>query len=564
MTGGFRRFRYGPTLSILVSKYLYTTPAVAIREMIANARDQYNHKDSKGRALHGEIYLLLNSTKKTLRCIDYATGIIDPNFDVLGGETIGKTVGDVTSTVRDPTPGIGGQFHMGKASYAKLSTIKEVGKQVISFYSNNGTEGLQMHMIYNDTETGEDQELGWDDPPYRLPPKLIDEARDEEGIGLTVEVHDVLEEFLWISHIRKLVGEQFGILLEANEIKVFIRDEVNDNESEWERINAAPEFQQCRKKDAKELHLDGDHIMTHCLKFEEKPPWHNIKICIQDVVVTQIHSDNKVKGWINYIRLQPNLPRDGIMQDHNYSEMMKYLLPYIDDNFPKQHKKQESQLKGIKDLKKIFQDMMESAFELFPNDPFILAGVYDEVSDIKGNILKKDVKGNTNKQKGPISRLGQGRDKDDPNNPEGEVVIPIGKKRRRRKGTGKGSHGGTKGTWVTDPDGIPRWYLNPNTEEPDRPDTGPIKPQLEIEDKEIGEDKPITYMETPSKLILNRDQPATISILKMQKHYRQQVLGPLLAEAVAEYIVRFRPTPTSIGDYRQMVTQLYTHCFFKV
>ena len=246
---------------------------------------------------------------------------------------------------------------------------------------------------------------------------------------------------------------------------------------------------------------------------------------------------------------------------------MRHLpLLLADLGFEKQHTKRDPKLKGVKDLTKLFANMIKQAMELYQRDPIMLQGVFSEISDIKGEILDNDKNhlDKKDKKKGLISRLGEGIDSESEDDPHGEIVVPIGTKRKRGRGKGKGSKGGKRSTWITDPDGIQREYLTPIVDQdPNRPPTGPIKPTLVIEDKEIGIDKPITYMEKASHLILNKSQPATYGILMMQKHYRQTSLGPFMAEALAEFIVRNRQTPTSIIEYRQMVNDLYTRVFFQ-
>jgi hypothetical protein len=554
----FKPFEYGRSLSILLSLYLYTVPEVAIREMISNSRDQYLDKRTFGTANHGKFFITIDPARKKFRGADYATGIISPDFQKFGSDTLGKSVGDRFSSVENPDEEMIGQFHLGKASYAKMSLVKE--GPAVSFYSNNGIEGLILEMCMEHTELG--IEPVWKDPPYRLPPKLIDQVREEKGVGLTVEIHDVVPKLLRSYYVKQVVGEQFAILIHRKIIQILLQD-LSAPIPEFKPVAAADWILDCKEE---KLAMDGDHVMTHCLMPEEKPPYENVRVCVKHVFIKSIHFENKVKGWLNYNRLRPNIPRDGFLDDDRYSEMLRYVTPLIDERFERLHTKKDPKLKGLNDLTKLFKDMIKNAMQLYERDPIILSGVFNELSDIKGNLLKTDEKNRKDleKKKGPISKTGKGKESGDLEDAEGEIVIPINQKGTGVDGGGIGTKGGTKATWETDEEnGREREYLTPNlNEDKDRPETGPIKPALQIIDEELGLEKPITYMPNASKLILNKSQPACYGILIMQKHYRQTSLGPFMAEALAEFITRNRPSPTAITEYRQMVNDIYTKSFF--
>jgi len=554
MTNDFKPFDYGRSMSIFLSDYMYTTPEVSVREMISNARDQYLDESTFNKPNHNKVFIIVDPLRKKFRLVDYATGIINPDFQMMGSNTLGKIVGSRISTVENPDEEMIGQFHVGKASFAKMSTVAE--GPVVSFYSNNGKEGLILQMLIRNTDIG--KELGWEDPPYRLPPKLIHEAREEREIGLTVEVHDVIDKLLRVSYVKRVVGEQFGILLSRKHLHVFVKDGTAPN-AEWDKVKASSDLDCTREE---KLNLDRDHFMSHCLSVDEKPPYDNIKICVKHVFIKSIHVPYKVKGWINYNRLRLNGPRDAFLTDDRHDEMMKYFSPLLDERFEKQHNNRDPKPKGLKDLTKLFGKMIKQVIELYDRDPLILSGVFNDHSDMKGNILdtNKNKIENLHKQNGPISPTGKGNEGEPI---EGEILIPVPRKRGKRgKGKGRGTGGGDETTWQIDEEnGKEREYFTGALEE-QRPQTGPIEPVFRIEDREIGIEKPITYMENPMLLILNPSQPAMYGILRMQDHYRQTSLAPFMAEALAEFITRNRQTPTSIVEYRQMVNDIYTSSLF--
>jgi hypothetical protein len=388
---GFEPFDYGRSMSIFLSDYMYTTPEVAIREMIANARDQYLHKDTFTRPHHNEIYVVIDPIHETFRCIDYATGILDINeFKLMGSNRMGKQVGDRLPTVENPDPEMIGQFHVGKASFAKMSYLNE--GNVVSFYSNSGKEGHILQMLIQNTEIG--KELGWEDPISRLPSNLAHQARpeNESGPGLSVQIHKVTPKLLDIKYVSKTISDQFGILLSRRQLKIFIKARnvpSSDPSEKWRRI-FAPGDLKC-DTEAKLL-LDNDHIMTHCLQPEEKPPHENIRLYIKHIYITSIHVPYKVKGWINYNRLRLNGPRDGFLSDDRSEEMFKHLIPYLDSNYEKQDTRKGPKPKDLKDLTKLFEKMVEQVLLLYERDPIMLKGTYQELSKIKGRILKTDLK----------------------------------------------------------------------------------------------------------------------------------------------------------------------------
>jgi hypothetical protein len=528
--------------------------------MIANARDQYLHPDTLDKPQYNKVYISIDPIQKRFRCADYATGIIDPDFQMIGSNEFGKSVGERKSTPDNPDLQMAGQFHMGKASYAKMSSCSE-GK-VASFYSNNGKEGLILNMLIRKTELG--KELGWEDPPYRLPQNLCQEAREEKEIGLTVEVHEVIDKLLNAYYIQDLIGDQFGLSLKKGALNVYVKSTISEKyklAEEWYTVDPATDYLIDTPEEI--LKLDGDHRLSFWLIADEKPPILNVRICIKDILICKIHIPNKTRGIINYDWIRPNAARDHYLDDERSEEMMRYLIPMIDSRFERLSAKKSPKHKDLRDLTKLFENMVKQVIDLYKRDPIALSGEYQELSDIRGNILRDD-KNNirrSEKKKGLISKTGQGKGKDE-GQPEGEIVIPINGK-HRGPGGGHGTHGGTKRTWKTDPaEGKEREYLSPNLNEQKHPPTGPIKPDFSITPRAIGRDKPVTYMPNASLLILNTDQPATYGILIMQKHYRQTSLGPFMAEALAEFITRNRPTPTSITEYRQMVNDIYTRSFF--
>lgn len=562
--GNFEPFDYGRSMSIFLADYMYTIPEVSIREMIANCRDQYLHKDTFTRPHYNEVYILLNPAARTFRCIDFATGILALNeFKMMGSNTMGKRVGDRISTVENPDEEMIGQFHVGKASFAKMSELEE--GNVVSFYSNSITEGHILQMLIRNTDIG--KELGWEDPISRLPAALANEARpkNEAGPGLSVEVHKVIPRLLDAKYVYKVIAEQFGLLLYKKHLRIFIKSENAvpgyEHIADWAPIEAPKVL---HLENEGKLKLDANHILFHWLRKEEKPPYENIRICVKGIYIRSIHAPYKVEGTVNNNRLRLNGPRDGFLDDERIEEMHKYLTPYLDANFERLTRKSEKKPKGLKDLTKLFEKMVEECLKLYERDPLMLEGSYQELSTIKGQIIKTDKENlkDLKKEHGKISRNGKGTDEEQ--NAEGEIVIPVKTKRKPggKQGGGKGTGGGSKATWTTDQEnGKERDYMTGSFDD-QRPNRGPINPSFTIDPKDIGIDKPVTYMENAHLLYLNTDQPATRGLLLMQKHYRQTSLGPFMAEALAEFVTRNRQTPTSIREYRQMVNDIYTRSFF--
>lgn len=544
----FEPFDYGRSLSIILSRDVYSNPKVAIREVLTNIYDQFLHEAAANSMHFNEAYVEINPIAKTIRIYDYATGIENvEEFKIIGSNRGGKVVGSRISTVKNPDEDVIGQFHIGKAAFPSLSN-REIGR-VVKFESNNGKEGIRLAMMIRKIEGGDDFEIGWDKQySSRFPKELAHLARKEKEIGLSIEIEDVKKEFLKIETVKEIIAKQFGLLIRIKGFKIFIRDVTKTTTDQFEQILASQELE---TKGASILQVseDSSHVLTHRFVPSEKPAFENIDLYIKWIYITSFRLPYKVKGWYNDNKTRLIANREKPRIDDIFDAAKDKLTSYIAANFEKEGKTNTVRIKGLNRLEKIVKNMLKIVQNDYATDPIVLSGVLDEVSNIKGQIETDPHKRGGWQRRNDMQLVSEGGD------PNGEPIIPIGKGKKRKGGkrtTGSADSHLASGIEGGDHPALVGVSTN------DRPKTGNIDPSFRIDPKDIGADKPLTYMERANLLYLNTDQPAINGILSMPKGMREAALSPLLAEAVAEFMVRFRHTPTNIDQYRAIVTEIYT------
>jgi hypothetical protein len=320
----FEPFKYGRSMSVLIGKKLYTSPSVAIREMAVNAWDQYQHESARNKPK--EFFISLNPIVRSLKAYDNATGIVVPmdHFKMMGAVDPrgGKVVGDQTSTYTKPHETIVGQWHLGKASYTKMSE-REEGK-VVTFSSNNGNEGNIECLVVNAYG-----EIGWG-KSYTYPQENAHIAKQE--IGMAIEVVDVVPELLKIRGVMDTLRRDLGILISRHGFKVWIRDVTKGEEY---KLITPPKDLDTKGEihNQPELLQSNGKYISYCLKRVDNPKWDNVDIYVKYVYIKSIHVHNKVVGWINYNSLNLNLARDGFEIDDVYKEAMDKFTKFVNLNY---------------------------------------------------------------------------------------------------------------------------------------------------------------------------------------------------------------------------------------
>jgi hypothetical protein len=531
LTQDFEPFKYGRSMSVLIAKKLYTSPFVAIREMAVNAWDQYQHESARNKPK--EFFITLNPIVRSLDAYDNATGIVVPmdDFKLIAADDPmgGKVVGNQKSTYNQPHETIVGQWHIGKASYIKMSERKE-GK-VVTFSSNNGKEGnIECLTVMSNGE------IGWG-KSFTYPQENAHLAKQE--IGMAVQVVDVVPELLKIRSVSDSLRRDLGILIARYGFKVFIRDKSQGEE--YKPITPPNDLDtKGEVHDQPELEQRNGKYISHCLKRVEKPKWDNIDIYVKYVYIKSIHVDRKVTGWINYNAFNLNLARDGFENDEVYNEAMEKFNKFIAANYePLDSDKKRGKLQGEKELNEAFAKMLEKVPNLFPSDPLQLSGNQSD-SGTAGEVKEGGRNKNWIKQENCkiVENAGD---------PEESRIIAIG------QGSGLDIRGGKGSAKGIEPDG--KSTVIRQTDNDKKARIGPVKPRPKTVEGDA-EDKPMVFMPDDTVLMLNTSWAAMRHLLyKIKVDRRIEILKPLMAEAVVEHITKKRPE-ISVPEYRQMVSQL--------
>ena len=549
----FQPFEFGRTLSIVLSRDLYSNPNVGIREILSNIYDQYLHKDARDSPYFMKAFIEVDSLHHTLRVIDYATGIEDVIlFKLIGSNIAGKTVGDKRSTVQNPDEDIIGQFHVGKASFPSLS--KSDTGIVVKFESISKNEGIRLAMIKRPIEGG-DFEIGWDKTyASKFPADLAHLARKEKQIGLSVQIENVLDEFLNVRHIKAIVAKQFGLLIKLKGFKIYIRDTATSDSDEFVQIHPPADLNTDGIETTQVL-PNGSHPFSHRLMPCEKPRFENIDLYVKWIWITSFrHPGRKVTGLVNDNKIHLVANREKPKIDDTYDAFKAKFTELVAKRFDKEGEdKRSRRLKSTKELLHRFKNMLNVVQELYQKEPLVLSGISNDLSQIKGQIERdpNQVEAWVKETKKKLTKEG--------GKPEEGPIIPIGPHKKRKKGKRK-RRSGTDGNMPSAEEGGEHDILRGVTTG-ERPETGPIEPSLNIISKDIGTERPLTYMERANLLYLNTDQPAMLTILQLPKKEKDAALSPFMAEALAEFVTRLRDKPTSIEEYRQMINDIYTRSF---
>jgi hypothetical protein len=536
----FEPAEYGDTLGDFIAKEMNRRVETGIREGITNIRDQYKDKSTQKHEGYMCAYIAVNKLRRTIKFIDYATGIINEvDFKrFLNDAGYKKQVGDIVSTMDNPDDEIGGLFHVGKSSFAKMSRTED--GTVCIFRSNNGEKGLILPMKIRGPV------LGWGEPS-RYPKEHAHLAREE--IGLTVEVLDVVDELLNINHLETLISKWFGILISRG-FKIFLKDETIDN-AEWMPVSAPKDL----KTDG-EVHRDpellqsNEKYISYRLTENLKPLHLNIDVYKNHIHVTSIHVDYCVNGWINVPwRFTPSKEEFHTSgpQAKLYTEGRDLFEKFCANHFERQH----GDIKKItfqKDMNRELSKMLEACLKTFEKDPIFLSGLYDPKSKIFG-LLDEDP--NKKKKDELILKENQELTKDG-GNKNGDPVIPIGEGNRG----GGGRWDGT-GEYPSIKDGGTHDVLTVDDTKPkDRPRTGPIKIEAQFIPDDLGDRKPVCQMGEGRIMYINTSRPITERILKMPIMQRLAMLKPMMAEALVEFIIKDRRITPTIAEYRLMISDL--------
>jgi hypothetical protein len=544
----FKPAVFGKAVGRFVFRTIYNSPDVGLREMIANSADQYLDLNKHTCKHFKEIDIEVNKITRTLKDIDYATGIVtdlEKFQQFFADDKDVKTVGSQVSTLDNPHAEMIGVYHVGKGSYFKMSD-RETGK-IAQFRSNNGKEGLTFHMMLR----GED-DPGWD-REYRYQQRLCTEAKPE--IGLTVEVYDVVEELLKPSRIVNLISKWFGIRIKRG-LKITVTDTSNTITRENPiRVQAPADLDTANEiKTNPALKLSSGQYVTYCLKHKAKPKYENIDVYVKHVFIKSIHVDCRAEGWINCDDFKLTGARDAFQTGGREGAIYKEGMAQFEIFAVKEYGKQEKErveITGQTEMNKYLQNILEEAVGLFPEDQVILAGVPNRAG-VKGNVID-DVNDKERTERvdnvkiiktggdpsDPVKVIGPGHKRDGPRSdvcgPDDEEPEPGDPDYRTYvEGEGKRS--------------IIRCYGET------KPKTGPVKPSIRFSYEPLVEEDRMSVMNSSSTVILNTNMAPVQQLLTLALPRRLPLMGYLAVDAITEYISRDKNL--TVEQYRKKQSAL--------
>lgn len=493
----------------LLMNYIHTTPWITIREIVANAYDQYQKKGLGNK--EPLVVIELSKSRKYFAVTDFATGIEDKDeFCYIGNENIeglGKTVGDKISSSTSIDPNILGQFHVAKMTYPNLSEVQKV-----RIYSNNGKEGYKLEML--PTEWGDEQRY----------PEDVKEAALKH-IGLKVEIVQAKAEILKPSEISKRLGEWFGLLISRRKLKIVIKD-LDDGS---ELLVRKPDWLKTDNETLDPLlrMQSGSQITQRLEPTIKEQKDKNIYVFVKYVGITKIYMPFLVTGWVNCNGLTNyiDMSRDRLIESSFVTEFLDKLEKYLlAEGYERRVQESERMRcpKKVGDLANLAQLVSN---KIFP----------DLHVELTGDSLKDQ----------PESPATNGDLKNTPTEVEKRNPSDVVDHEKRKPNESNESKGGTRKPKK-------KHIINrPGGDNENRPD-------VQVIDDYFGREPTVSYV-SAEELHINKDRSAAKIILKAGDKLVAKVAIPQFALAATKFRMRdMNPTvETLMEKYEEVLNMMW-------
>ena len=490
----------------LLMNYIHTTPWITIRELVANAYDQYQKKGLEHKKPLVEIEL--SKSRKYFAVTDFATGIENKDdFCYIGNENmegLGKTVGDKTSSSSNIDPNILGQFHVAKMTYPNLSEIQEV-----RIFSNNGKEGYKLKML----------RFGWGEDEQRYPEDVKEAALNH--IGLKVEIVQAKPEILRPNEIAKRLGEWFGLLISRRKLEIVIKDldagsELLVRKPDWLKTDNETLDPLLRMK-------SGAQITQRLQPTIKEQKDKNIYVFVKYVGITKIYMPFLVTGWVNCNGLTNyiDMSRDRLIESSFVTEFLDKLEKFLlAEGYERRIQESENMRcpKKVADLANLAQVVSN---KVFPDLQVELTG--DPLKDQPESPANN---GNLTKSPTEIEKRNKPEEESEPRKPS----EPTGIVRKPKK---KHIVNRTSGN-------------NEN------------RPDVDVIDDYFGREPTVSYV-SAEELHINKDRPAAKIILKAHDKVVARVAIPQFALAAVRFRMKdMNPTvETLMEKYEEVLNRMW-------
>lgn len=467
-------------VSLIISK-IHVHPLTAVREMVANSRDQYVAVPTK----EPHILIELDPEHKRFNHIDNATGIENlDDFCYVGNEAIegmGKSVGDRVNLPTKIDPEIGGQYHIAKMSYIDCSNAEE---DKVRIYSNNGKDGDILTM----------RQFGWGEPEHFKSPR---NTLALEHIGLRVEVLDAKESLLSVKKLLPYLEEKFGILTHRKKLVIEIQDKANDktyrvNKPSWLKTDNEIRIHPLLKL------RSGSYITGRFDHIAKAPKGDNVYVFVKYVGICSVQVPYLVSGWINCDDLTNaiDLSRDRFLTTSAiYQEVMDKLEYYLEkEGYEKQIITADTSFKATKQMNEIANMALKAVAKQL--EELNLTGISGDLEGASGDGDKIQIDVNVEKR--------EPSDIKHPKKP-GENKPPKGT--RNPKTTHK----------------VKKWA-----------DADERQPNVQIRASEEGKNMPTMFYKKPEDLVINTDQEDSGMMIRTSGPTKLVAMIPFVAEATIE------------------------------
>ena len=472
-----------------ISLHLYKYPRSAIKELITNGLDQQPAEARIKIDFH-------EGENDAITIEDFGTGIENlKDFQSIGRGF--KQVGDEISSYEEINPNIGGNKGFGKMGSRMLSGSRP--EPLVVFNSNRPRKfKADGTLRYNEVGMRTTLKRAGYDTEFMNSSSALDHP------GVKVEILNAKYELLPSeTRMMKYISQWFALRI-ANGAKILfdllpvcVPDGFNPKSKELFTLS------------------DGFKIKGN-IRPSNKPSSDNIWVYNKNIYVDSLSFEHKCTGWINDDFIVPTTSREAIEETARWIEIQEKLREYLDKNFEKPNKPKLGRMGKEKEKKDAILKLLKYRKEK-------MRGLYDEnglPGEITGGVHdKKWVK------KTGIKLTNSGGDD------QAAAVIPIGPGVRkpgvRHGGTGT-KPGIEKGG---DHDIITQEQISGDI----RNTEGLVKPDLKILFSEAGFDRPMSYMNNTSSLVLNVSWPQARKAYNAKSSDHLYLLAPVVAQAVVNF-----------------------------
>jgi len=286
----------------------------------------------------------------------------------------------------------------------------------------------------------------------------------------------------------------------------------------------------------------------------DKPKSNNIDIFVKHIFVETDNYDYKVEGWINVDNFELEIGRNRVYEDARiYPEFRKKFYEYLDKHYEKASQTVEKEVKGIKQLQEMANNLIKHFCEL---NPEMIAPL------ISGSKASQGIKG-----KHPIASSATRQEKwnqikgiiDVTDSDDSIPGIPSGNGNGSKGGGHKGE--GRTPVPVLKGQGERKFVVRSTGEYASDNNTSV---NLKFVPLSTNQDDPVIYFQPPNRIVINTARPSSDIILSgnSKDPTRKEKILPLLTMAIIDMFPSSSELSTKDWKktYGQLLDKAYSTC----